>query len=188
MEKPHISFETERLCVRNVLEADKGLFMALRKETSRIAPIYAVFPAFGEVEWEGELNGERDVFLSVFLKENGAFVASASFQEIDTNDVELGFDVVKERRNQGIATELVKGMLKEARSRWPEKGVFARTGAENAACRKVLENCGGAFAGYVQSPEAQLASVLGRGSGPDELQADAGKTNEIFCVYRFPAP
>ena len=51
-------------------------------------------------------------------------------------------------RKQGIATELVLGMLREARILFPGKKIKIRTDVTNAACRRVAEKCGAVLAGY----------------------------------------
>ncbi len=111
MNKPKIHFDTPRLYVRSVEETDKEAYMNLRVDASEIAQAYQRFPGFRDSEWDGELNSQKDIFLAVFLKENDVLIVSASFQNYESDCIEIGFDVVERYRKQGIATELVQGML-----------------------------------------------------------------------------
>ena len=52
MEKPKISFETERLYVCSVEEADKEVYMDLREETSELSRAYQSVPGFRDYKWE----------------------------------------------------------------------------------------------------------------------------------------
>lgn len=143
MEKPKVSFSTDRLYVRSVEEADKEDYMSLRVAVSPIALAYEESPGFRDIVWEKELNNQDDIYLSVFLKSTHALVASASFQDYKTDIIEFGFDVVEGQRNQGIATELVREMLNYSKKTFPGKTVMIRTGRSNVACRRVAEKCGG---------------------------------------------
>ncbi len=68
MEKPKISFDTERLYVRSVEETDKDDYMNLRVETSELSQAYQSVPGFRDYEWEGELNSQKDIYMAVFMK------------------------------------------------------------------------------------------------------------------------
>ena len=68
MDKPRISFLTDRLYIRSVEESDKEDYMALRIATSELAEAYESNPAFGDHEWAYELNSSCDVYLSVLFQ------------------------------------------------------------------------------------------------------------------------
>ena len=80
MIKPYIDFETERLHIRSVTKEDKEDFMALRIHNSDISSVYSEVSGFEDLEWESELNSEKDIYLSIFRKTDEVFVASASIQ------------------------------------------------------------------------------------------------------------
>ena len=160
MEKPVISFETERLYARPVKESDKESYMDLRVKTSDLAAAYKEFPEFRDHEWDGELNSQNELYVCVFMKNTETLVAIASFQNFDTDTIEFGFDVAEEWRSQGIATELVQGMLKVMRSEYPGKEAKIRTNKENGACRKVAEKCGGVLSGFEPTLAARAIEQL----------------------------
>lgn len=142
-EKPFIDFETDHLYIRNVAEEDKDDYMSLRVNNSNISMAYSIIPDFTDFEWNGELNGQDDIYFSVFRKPDKSFVASASIQNYREETAELGYDVKEGYRNMGIATELIKGLLAEFHRLLPDTKVIIRADHENDASRRVAEKCGG---------------------------------------------
>lgn len=197
MEKPKISFDTERLYVRSVEETDKDDYMNLRVETSELSQAYQSVPGFRDFEWEGELNSWKDIYMAVFMRTNDKMVASCSFQSYEGDCIELGFDVAEQYRKQGIATELVKGMLRTVRTVFSGKPVMIRTNVTNTACRWVAEKCGGFFSGYeptlAAKAIARLMESYGNKPTDDEELLKMRQRNAKFiednkegvCVYRF---
>ena len=199
MDKPKIQFDTARLYVRSVEESDKEAYMNLRVETSDIALAYQIHPGFRDCEWNGELNSQKDIFLAAFLKENDMMIASASFQNYESDCIELGFDVTEQYRNQGFATELVQGMLEMFNVLFSGKTASIKTNVTNSACRRVAEKCGGVFSGYeptmaVMAMETLLESYGNKPIDDKELLAIRIKSAEFIeknkegvCVYVFRA-
>ena len=111
MDKPKIAFETERLIVRSIEEADKEAYMDLRAATSKFASVYEEVPGYRDREWDHELNSEEEIYLAAFLKDGNSLAAISSFQNIGSDTIEFGFDVWEQYRNQGLATELIRGMI-----------------------------------------------------------------------------
>ncbi len=197
MEKPRISFFTDRLYVRSVEESDKEKYMDLREATSSLASAYKSFPGFRDHEWEGEFNSPNEIYVAVFLKDSQDLVASASFQKFDTDTIEFGFDVAEAYRNQGIATELIKGMIQTEHTLFPGKPFVIRTDVDNAACRRVAEKCGGYLTGYEPTLAAKAIATLMESYGnkptDDEELIQMRKKNAEFieenkegvCVYRL---
>lgn len=192
-----ISFFTDRLYVRSVEKTDKEKYMNLRETTSPFARTYKSLPGFREDEWERELNSQSAIFVAAFLKDSSELVASASFQNIDTDTIEFGFDVFEAYRNQDIATELMKGMIQTAHALFPGKNFVIRTDVTNAACRRVAEKCGGILTGYEPTFAAKVVmasmKLYGNKLAGDEDQAKLRtksaefieKNKEGVCVYRL---
>lgn len=197
MEKPKISFDTERLYVRSVEETDKDDYMNLRVETSELSQAYQSVAGFRDYEWEGELNCQKDIYMAVFMKADDKMVANCSFQGYEGDCVELGFDVEEQYRKQGIARELVQGMLRTVRTVFSGKPVMIRTNVTNTACRRVAEKCGGVFSGYEPTLAAKAIARLMESYGnkpiDDEELLEMRQRNAEFieenkegvCVYRF---
>ena len=140
--KPCIDIETNRLSIRNVVEADKEAYMSVRRNNSVISCAYKL-PGFEDYEWNWELNSPDSIYLSVFIKSTNTLVASASVQKYLGQEIELGYDVVDSYRSQGIATEVVKAILAEVHRLFPEAKVIVRIDKNNTASRRVAEKCGG---------------------------------------------
>lgn len=197
VEKLFIDFETDRLHVRSVMEADKDNYMSLRIKNSNMSMAYSVMPGFTDYEWEGELNGEDDIHLSVFLKPDEMFVASASIQNYREKTVELGYDVKEDYRNTGIATELIKGLLAEVHRLLSESKVIIRADHENDASKRVAEKCGGILIRREDSFACRMFTSTKEAlekAGKDFEQSDnykdmkelMEKGKDSVCVYELP--
>ena len=195
--KTFIDFETNRLHIRSVMEADKDDYMALRVNNSNISEAYSIMPDFTDYEWDGELNGDEDIYLSVFLKSDGTFVASASVQNYQEESVEIGYDVKEESRNVGIATEIVKGLLAEVHSLFPKSRVIIRADYENDASKRVAEKCGGVLIRREDSFACRMFSMTQKAletEGDDfeqsekyaDMRALMEKGKDAVCVYELP--
>lgn len=166
----------------------------------RQAPLskaYEVFPKLIDNVWKSELNSHDEIYLSIFLKENNTLVVSASFQKFALDTIEFGFDVVERYRNQGIATELVKGMLRVMRTVFHGRGTIIKTDKMNGACRKVAEKCGGIFTGYEPTFAARAFASLIESFGNESTGKEKWiqirkryyeyieENKDVVCVYYF---
>lgn len=187
--KPEIHIETERLIIKTLCEEDRLAYMSLRKQSSDIAVAYEMFPEFNNYEWEAELNSEVDIYLSVFRKVDGIFVASASIQDFNEEVVELGYDVVNEYRNQGIATEIVIALVAEAHRLFNESKVVIRVNNDNDASKRVVEKCGGKFYksddGILCKTISKLAESTGREIDPSIREAGENGKDSV-SIYEMP--
>ena len=187
MEKPYIEIETEHFFIRSVAEADKSDYMGLRRQASEISAAYDIVPGFLDFEWEQELNSEDDLYLSVFDRDNNAFVASASIQAYRKQEAELGIDVVKERRRNGAGKEVLSAVLKKAHDMFPGRTFVTRINRKNAASRGLTEKCGGTFLRY---DDSQFSKAVHVGLSDDEIKEDVRKLYEegkdAVVIYRMP--
>ena len=194
LDRPIIDFETDRLHIRTVCEADRDAYMSLRVNNSDLSTAYSIIPGFEDYEWESELQGNGDIYLSVFLKPDETFIASASIQGYQTEIVELGYDVVEEYRNQGFATEIVEGLRSETRRIRPDAEIIIRINKDNEASKRVAEKCGGKFKRYEDSVVSRmLASEIKEKSNNKEMNEIRLKMAELVesgkdavCVYELP--
>ncbi len=187
--KPIIDFETERLHIRNVSECDKDEYMSLRVNNSPTSKAYSVIPGFRDFEWDGELHCDHDIYLSVFLRPDEIFVASASIQHYRNETVELGYDVVEEYRNRGFATEIVKGLVMTVHDLDLRKRIIIRTDIENEASKKVAEKCGAKIIEY-EDPfvSRMLSKTLDSYKDSkkyNDVKQYVEKNKSSVCVYEF---
>ena len=62
--------------------------------------------------------------------------------------VDLGYDIRKEKRGQGIGTMLASDLIVLAHKYFPDKDVIIRVREDNAVSQHVAEKCGGLLIGY----------------------------------------
>jgi len=91
------------------------------------------------------------------LDDDGSICGFGQLRPYDTDDVmtwagHIGYSVPPSRRGKGCATELLKMMLQLAYKRGL-KQVLLTCDTDNYASRRVIEKCGGEFAGlYLEPP------------------------------------
>ena len=198
MNKINISFETENLTVRSLQEEDKESYIALRREASNIAEAYKIFEGrLEEEEWKDIISSTEDLFLMAFSKEDGRMAACASFQFIESDDVELGIDVAKAFRNKGVATELITEMVRLAREIFPGKKIILKTERNNIACRRAAEKSGGAICRYEPHPYMKVMDGIltyadGKWPGNEKFEQLKREyievlrdSKDMMCIYSF---
>lgn len=193
--KPYIDTKRNGYHFRSICEADKELFMGLRSEASDIAPFYRLENGFSDYSWTEDLADESTVYMMVFLEADGKFVSACSFQGINRDTVELGYDVVAEYRGQGMGTAIVKELAALAHETFPEKQINIRIRKDNTASRRVAEKCGGKLTGTVDSPTSvyfrQLLEKLGgdpefkRRFDPASLQNLVERGRDAIVIYEI---
>ena len=160
--KPYIDFETERLHIRSLSVADKDADISLKAQLDDLIDDDNEYGYFGD-EVHADIQDDNDIWLAVFMKEGGTFVANAAIQNYMNPEVDLAYGVLKTYRNQGIATEIVQGLISEAHRLFMDKTVIIGADKNNAASRRVIEKCGGVLIRYEDSLMSQrLALVFGK--------------------------
>ena len=157
---------------RSVTPADKDLFMSVRSEASDIAGFYRAYPDFSEYRWKQILEDEKDLSMVVFSLPDNRFVGTCSFQGLQKDTLELGYDVVKEYRGKGIGTKMVRSLVALAHSVFPEREVFIRVRKDNTASCRVAEKCGGVFLGMADVPEIEILQKSLEENGPVPISAE----------------
>ncbi len=187
MEKPDIEIRTERCFIRVAQEIDKDYYMALRRATSGIASAYDIMPGFLDYEWEQELNADDDIYMCVFMKKDKAFVASTSIQGYQTNEIELGLDVVEEYRRSGIGYEILCAVLDKSHMMFPGIPVVTKMNRDNGASKGLVEKCGGSFLRYEDSQFSKALHADGddEGKGEDIKKVIEDGKNSML-VYLMP--
>ena len=74
----------------------------------------------------------------------GKIVGRANLKDIDTSgrSAEVGYRIAQSACGQGLATQAVKHLIREAQLRWNLKQLVAHVYAENIGSAKVLKRCG----------------------------------------------
>lgn len=72
---------------------------------------YRKFPDFSDYNWNLILKDDNEVGMVVFLQPDNLFVGTCSFQGVQKENLELGYDIAKELRGKGIGTRTVGALF-----------------------------------------------------------------------------
>ena len=149
-----ILFQSERLYVQPYTKDDAEIFFALNGDAEIMQYIR-----------DPKTKEESDAFLAenlqfykdhpglgrfaVFTKDNNQFAGSFSLLSIDgSENIHLGYALLKPFQGIGLATELVQAALADyVFTAIPNNAVQSLTVAENIGSQKVLLKCGFTFTG-----------------------------------------
>ncbi len=157
---------TEHFHIRTITQDDKERFMSVRIETSDFSKAYEELQGFPDFRWQSLLNSSDEIGMVVFSRNNAdvtteEFVAICNFEDFAGDHVDLGYDIRKEKRGQGIGTMLASDLIVLAHKYFPDKDVIIRVRENNAVSQHVAEKCGGLLIGYEAPPEIKYTqSVL----------------------------
>lgn len=161
---------------RSIRPEDKELFMSVRSETSDVAPAYRAIEGYTDYSWDMTLSDQTAVSMMVFTHPEGSFAAISSFQNIDSDAVELGYDLVASYRGKGFGTRIVRELIQFAHEQYPDKKIMVKIRAKNTASLRVIEKCGGILIGTEDTPEAALMQrFLDRDKLSEELPDSGAK-------------
>ncbi|MBE5859284.1 MAG: GNAT family N-acetyltransferase [Butyrivibrio sp.] len=190
--KPYIEFETERLNIRSSVEADKESGVALKAQINDAVGDEFEY-GYLQDEWDTDFEDDRNICLSVFLKNDGTFVADAAFQNYQSPEVELAYGVLEAYRNQGIATEIVQGLIKKSHEIFKDKKVIIGANKDNFASRRVIEKCGGVLREYEDSLLSQRFALVYGEPGDKGYEYNSKGVRDIIeegknsvCIYEMP--
>lgn len=145
---------------RRIEPRDKGLFMGVRAEISEVAEFYRKFPDFSDYNWNLILKDDNEVGMVVFLQPDNLFVGTCSFQGVQKENLELGYDIAKELRGKGIGTRMVGALFQLAHKHFQEREIFVRVREDNSASRRVAEKNGAVFIKMDDPPEVIALQTL----------------------------
>ena len=145
---------------RRVAPQDKELFMAMRAETDEVREYYRRYPAFMDYTWGSILKAENELGIVVFQHPDDLFVGICSFQGLQNDTIELGYDVVEELRGKGIGSGMVGALFVLARKVFPDCEIFIRIKKDNKASCRVAEKNGAQFVKDEDPPEVETLKRL----------------------------
>ena len=153
--------KTERLGLRNWVEADKAPFIEMCKDEE----VMKHFPMpLSEIETLGlieRLQAHFDLhgycYFAVDIIETGEFIgftglAKQSWESKYTPCVDMGWRLKKEAWGKGYATEAALGCLNAAFSKFGIKEVLSFATNTNTASENVMKKIGMKYIGNVQHP------------------------------------
>ena len=145
---------------RRIKPEDKDLFMAIRSETSDVAKFYSIYPEFLDYNWGLILKDENEMAMMVFQEPGDQFVGTCSFQGVQRETLELGYDVMKELRGKGIGSRMVGALFELAHKHFPDRDIFVRIRDDNPASCRVSEKNGAKFLRLDDPPEVATLQKL----------------------------
>ncbi len=181
---------TEHFHIRTITQDDKEIFMSVREETSDFSKAYEMLPDFSDYSWKKRLDSSDEISMVVFCHNNTQntpeeFVAICNFEDFSGDHVDLGYDVRKEKRCQGIGTKLAADLIALAHKYFPEKEVIIRVREKNIASQKVAEKCGGQLIGCEAPPEIKFTqSILEKYGGGSGDGNEGSISNEELVAMR----
>ena len=147
-----MTFETERLVLRNWLESDVDYYMILARDVG-----YNCFSPPGHflvktaAEAKRKIDERMNLFAGrklgkfpVFLKESGEFIGTCGLEPYELNgpEVELGYRLCLKYWGQGYAAEAAVGVLRYGFSDLNLQKIIAFAVPQNRASLRILEKLG----------------------------------------------
>lgn len=145
---------------RRIEQRDKDLYMGVRAEVSEVAEFYRKYPDFSDYNWNLILKDDNEVGMVVFQQPDNLFVGTCSFQGVQKENLELGYDIVRELRGKGFGTRMVGALFQLAHKLFPEREIFVRVRQDNSASRRVAEKNGAVFLKLDDPPEVVALQTL----------------------------
>jgi [ribosomal protein S5]-alanine N-acetyltransferase len=144
-------FESERLCVRHLTMDDLDNFYKLNSDPDVVRYIRPV-KTFAETEMylkeviQNYTKWPYNMRLALLQKDTEQFVGSFAIIPVyETENIQLGYSLLKEYWGRGYATEILKAGLNYAFNDLALPEVFAITETGNTASQKVLLKNGFVF-------------------------------------------
>ncbi len=173
---------------RSMTAEDTELFFALQSEASEVADFYRKFPDMLLISMNRHLNDANEHDIVVFQGPDDEFIGICSFQRLQESALELGYDLVKEKRGKGIGTEMVRAFILLAHAHFPDRKIVIKIREENMASRRVAEKCGATFVGLADAPEVEtIQRLLNKNtemSHPEEAKAAMERGRNAVRIYK----
>lgn len=109
LENDMVLVQDDKYILKKEREEDKQAYFELYKEDSILFKRmpYDMFRDFFEKQWENRRQ-EKNLYVSIFKKQDFAYLGNIVLQNIDSTTPELGIDVVKKYQRKGVAYDTLK--------------------------------------------------------------------------------
>jgi ribosomal-protein-alanine N-acetyltransferase len=143
-------FETERLILRKMSEADLQPVFAMRSDPDVMRYIREPQKRAEALNWirlvSSRWEGEKIGFCSIRLKETNEFIGWCGLWQLkETGEIEVGYALFKDFWGQGFAVEASVPFLEYGFSELNLPKIVACASAENKGSRRVMEKLGMTF-------------------------------------------
>jgi [ribosomal protein S5]-alanine N-acetyltransferase len=166
-----IKLETERLFLRELVEADAKNLVALNASHNVVrytgdGPLADEAAALVVLR-ENLFPQYRTYSVgrwAVERKSDGRFLGWCGLRwHMENGEYDLGYRFLEEHWGHGYATESARACLALGRARFPEARIVAKTRVENAASRRVLEKLGLTFTHLAPGLGGEVAVYVANG-------------------------
>lgn len=149
-------------------------------------------PHCKDMMWEQVVEVNEDIVYSIY-DNDGEYCGSIELQNYDSATPEIGIDLLENKRNKGIASEVVRLFAKRVYEERRVEYFLIRISSKNPHSRHVFEKMGVIFIGTTESPfdvimrncKNVLEEMNGNASSQDELEKDICKDSEKEIIYEY---
>jgi RimJ/RimL family protein N-acetyltransferase len=155
MSTPAAFLETDRMFFRQFQDADAQLLFELDSDPEvmrfiskgKPTPLARIQNEFIPKHLDSYRRSPPQGFWAAHLRESGLFIGWFHLRPdgISEAEMELGYRLQRNVWGRGLATEGSKALLSKSFNEWGYEKVCARTLADNAASRRVMEKAGLCF-------------------------------------------
>lgn len=173
-----------------IIEQDHNKYVELCRQINGDGTFY-INSYYQDIMWEQTLKGETKIF-SIF-DGNKQYCGSIELKKPTSKTPEIGIDLMKNMRNQGIASRIVKMFAKRTYEKQEVEYFLIRISSRNSHSKHVFEKLGAILIGEEDSLFMSIIKDFKKVVGEKEfsaIQERLGETKdteeEIIYRYKFP--
>ena len=174
-----------------ISDEDRDSYVELHRQLNGESTLF-LNPHCNDMMWEQVVEVNEDIVYSIY-DNDGEYCGSIELQNYDSATPEIGIDLLENKRNKGIASEVVRLFAKRVYEERRVEYFLIRISSKNPHSRHVFEKMGVVFIGTTESPfdvimrncKNVLEEMNGNASSQDELEKDICKGSEKETIYEY---
>ena len=174
-----------------ISDEDRDRYVELHRQLNGESTLF-LNPHCNDMMWEQVVEVNEDIVYSIY-DNDGEYCGSIELQNYDSATPEIGIDLLENKRNKGIASEVVRLFAKRVYEERRVEYFLIRISSKNPHSRHVFEKMGVVFIGTTESPfdvimrncKNVLEEMNGNASSQDELEKDICKGSEKEIIYEY---
>lgn len=174
-----------------ISDEDRDSYVELHRQLNGESTLF-LNPHCNDMMWEQVVEVNEDIVYSIY-DNDGEYCGSIELQNYDSATPEIGIDLLENKRNKGIASEVVRLFAKRVYEERRVEYFLIRISSKNPHSRHVFEKMGVVFIGTTESPfdvimrncKNVLEEMNGNASSQDELEKDICKGSEKEIIYEY---
>ena len=183
LDEDNIFAQNDKYILKRQLAEDKSSYFNLYKESSILAKRMKSqeFQNFFEVQWE-QRECENAIYFSIFLKCTGEYAGNIVLRQLDSATPELGIDIVKKHRRQGIAYDTLKLFTELVTALCNIKYFLIRIYSDNEPSRKLFQKLGAIMIGSEPSEYQIFLNQMKKTLGEQEYEELKKKNPDMETI------